>query len=87
MVFGPCSSAPPPRARSPSLVVFFIYVTTLLSVVAANEAADARNDVIEGGISVERCAESNVLGIYSGAFLLPDVYKVEQSTYDCCGCA
>ena len=85
MVFGPCSSAPPPRARSPSLVVFFIYVTTLLSVVAANEAADARNDVIEGGISVERCAESNVLGIYSGAFLLPDVYKVEQSTYDCCG--
>ena len=81
----PCSRPRLPLARSLSLFFLWIYLATSWSVVVANESTDAaRNDVIEGGISVEKCAESNVLGLYSGAFLLPDVYKVEDSMYRCC---
>ena len=40
--------------------------------------------VIEGGISVERCIESDVLGIYSGSFVLSDVFKVEDTRFKCC---
>ena len=40
--------------------------------------------VIEGGISVERCIESDVLGIYSGSFVLSDVFKVEDTRVECC---
>ena len=85
MSTGPCSSARHPHARPLSSFVFFIYLATTVFVVGANEYTDlARNGVIEGGVSVEKCVESSVLGLYSGAFLLPDVYKVEQSMYRCC---
>jgi hypothetical protein len=40
--------------------------------------------VIEGGISLERCVESQVLGMYSGAFILDGLYTPESSVDDCC---
>ena len=51
----------------------------------ANTANTANTaNIIEGGVSVKRCVESNVLGLYSGSFLLPEVFEVVQSMSDCC---
>ena len=42
------------------------------------------SSVIEGGISVERCVERSVLGIYSGSFVLPEVFRIVDSRDSCC---